>query len=316
MGNKVISSIERVEKTAKRKKLASILSALSSVIGRKKVAFLLDAQKINRAIKDHLRKEGFKGEEIPDVDFGSYIIGTVQNKRKRHWTEAQYEEVISSIVGDLIVGENIDTSEPGWGRGNFAQQVRDWQDAGKSARDMRSMIGKQVAHMATLKAKRVERPMKNPLKEEKERRSDPLINKDRDESSGKGDPGGAVMEETTPTTGGKFGWMNFLQKHDDKSRIEDVIEEADRRLKSHGGDEYIIWQAYKQLAPVKKYSEFLHQEFTYEDPETGEMKTETLMDALGIDKEQAFYYRNDKLKDLLKEIWPSQIEGMDIEDYM
>ena len=316
--DKLSTWLDKASKKASSLKIARNLTTIGKFIGFEKIAFLLDKHKINDVVKKQLKKDGLDEDEIPDINWGGIFMGTANNvKRKMQIPEHKFEELVSGVLEDMVMGYNSDT---GNSIRSLSEQVRRWHEQGKDARDMRNLLGKQVADKMRTKFRYTINKVRRSPTDENIPTKD-IKQRGRQEDSPKDTGAGQVFEETMQLDESvpiAQNWMetDIMDPQEIAEKVEDreELKEGLEKLVDGLGDElkddpgsYVIWQGYKQNQGVNKLSDILDEEISYTNPETGEVYTETVADAVerfGTDPDSnSIYYLQRKLRDAIENVW-------------
>lgn len=330
MSQDVVASLKRFEKKAAIKKYARSLAGLASLVGRRKVAYMLNESKIDQAIRKQLKRDGL--EDIPDFDFGDLFYGAVNRARERYWTDSDFEEVVSNVVEDLIAWETIDRGEGIRKYGSLANYIRHLREQGKSDDEISRMLFKRVMNMAqNTHRHEVQRVRRNPAdKSEPADRYDDSYEEEEDEKGGPGPETGDRMQmDQGPSIA--QNWMDTnlldpeeiydeaLERGDFNENFKEMIDRLERELSiTKNPKAHLIWEAYKQYPWPEKFEindpdetgtlkKRLDEIIEYDHPEEGAVQ-EPLGEALqrfGLDPtgSTSLYYYAEKVAKNMDDIW-------------
>lgn len=262
---------------------------------RRKFAFL-DDRAVNRTIKEELMKAGIERKDVLNANWAKPIIGTLQKFRgKFDWTDAQYEDILADTFEDFLLGENLSTGGK-WSQGTLPEQVKTWLAQGKEPSDMLGMLGYAVAQKAK---KRGQKYFRGPgggqrTQFEQQQKGDDDWNPYQ------------VADEVFQMEGvgkGQAGkWMRLVQTDPELKAGLNMVE---KKLERMDRDIYNVWKAYRKEPDFKSANDLGEVIIDYRDPETGRKKEGPLWKALGKEKNTSMYYYMNKLKDVMKKMWPN-----------
>lgn len=259
---------------------------------------LLNQESIDELIPTFLRNNGVL--DPPDVDWSVPIIGTIKKLARQHgWSESTYEQVLTGVTEDILMGENLDTGYE-WKQGTLAQQVRLWLEHGKDEEDIRYIMGSYVRQKAITKARRLEKqPGDGPIKtieQEGLREDDDAINEDRYEVS---DRLAGLISQWLGEYGGR---------HQERVVNRDAIEAIDRYVDEHGPDRIrIMWSGYLD-SHDKTVLDIGRETIRYRyDGSTRCERVQEALDRIGV---SSIYYVRNQLQEWLLEHRESILDMM------
>lgn len=257
---------------------------------RIKKAFLLTPSMVNRAVEQQLLKDGLRN--LPKVKWEVAFVGTIRNLANRgRWSETLFEDVLSSVLGDILVGENLDSKFGPWTSGSLGKAIAKWQAEGKTDQDIQKIMGSYVYRKSLNKHQDLTRGPQTGLGQG---------TKDRD----KGDPAGIVeeiflMKDIDKTKANN--WMSIVKETPELrillQEISDKIESRDPKMK-------LLWKAYLENPDVGDLAELAKEVVRFKDSE-GILRDLPLWEALGKKEPRQVQYEVRKLQEYLESQWPS-----------
>lgn len=285
--SRLSASIEETTKTA------HALMQMGFVFGSRKKTAQYSPSVVERAVQQHFRSEGLQNP--PDVDWHQVFFGIMKGLAIRNKWEKWYEEELASAVfGDLLMGENIDTSYQ-WSHGNLATIVRRFQEAGKDADDIRNLMMKRVKQVAIDRHNKWQR---------KGIPFDHSDNNQRDE-----DYQGIALDllNFSPLSREQASsWMSMAERNPE---IKKFLKLINQQVQRSGNEAFMqIWKAMKENPGFESRSDLAREEITFFSREDGRTKKMPLYEALGQDEPRKIYYQFGKFQQFLASLKPAAMK--------
>ena len=275
--------------------------ALLRLAGRKKKAFLLNKNNVNKSVRNSIKSHGVEDPELLNANWAKPIIGTARNMQQKYqWSDALFEEILTGIFEDILMGQNLETGGS-WKEGPIGKAVKDWAEDGKSLGQMFTNIGNKVHKKSISRAKKY---MGAPGGTMMEMGLEKQYGDDESEVFN-------IAEEVFRMEGVGRGtarqWMRLVEKNPE---LNHMLEQVGKKIKKRDFRLWLVWKAWKKDPTSKSARHLGTVSVTYRDPETREKKEEPLWKALGKDKNSGMNYWRDKLVDMVQKMWP------DLKDYI
>jgi hypothetical protein len=262
---------------------------------------LLDRDSVDTFIPRYLKKNGI--ENPPDVKWSTPIVGTIQKlSNNNQWSDTIYKEVLSSVLEDILMGENLDTDRDPWAAGTLAEQVRNWMEEGKTALDIRYIMGSFVYQKAVQKHKRI-------TKSPGEKRMKGITYKTHQVTGS--ETSTEIVESRFELSGKNEEKIKWMSKSEPDVETRDLVQKISEDLRSEDPHLFVLWKAYKQY-PDSPLSELREEELNFSEKEKEDLpfeveKEETLQGILdSLDISSVYYVRN-KFRDWMKENAPEAV---------
>lgn len=274
--------------------------ALLRLAGRKKKAFLLNKNNINKAIRNNIKSHGVDDPEVLNANWASPIMGTARKMQQKFgWSDAIFEEVVTGLFEDIMMGQNLETGGS-WKEGPIGKAVKDWIAEGLDVQKMLGRLGNKIYRKGITRGKKY---MGSP--------GDGAMDYGLEKEYGDEGEVFNLAEEVFRMEGVARGqarqWMTLVEKNPE---LKALLDQVGRKIKRKDFYLWLVWKAWKKDPTSKSARHLGSIEVEYKDPETRERKKEPLWKALGKDKNTGMNYWRDKLVDVVKKMWP------DLKDYI
>lgn len=328
---KILSSLGEAKEKANTAKVASRLKRVANLAGfrlfRLRVSGEreLSASEIDRLVKSELKKRGM--EDIPDLDYGDIIKGTVRNLQHKgpKWSDSIFEEVLSGVVETMALSYNPETNNELRG---IYEEIQKWRDQGKTESDMKTLLGSMAADKAKGFYKRITKVRDDPYSRgehyDSGEAAEPIKQENRQEELDEKASEvfeGMLMPDASGTDAKQ--WLNLVERNPE---LQDMLKEIDREMRKRltRTDTQLVWDAAIKNAGSTNFSDIKDHPVTFRSPKTNRKRTRPLIEALEHLDEYAderisvnvYNLMNNKIRPKLKKLWEEKFPDVSVEEYL
>lgn len=274
--------------------------------------YINDTDRLDRAFRDHVRRDGFEIEDILcAIDVGEIIVANVLD----YWDDipsTTRASMIDYVVASFMAWACPRNDRPTWKHGSLAGQLEAWVEEDKAIDEIASMLAHKAVQQSVTWYRWFQKSRHLHIESGRETGSwTESTHHDRNVRSlfyGPREADHAGIHDEAAC-----GWLGSVRRSNapQERRIDDQdrLDVIDEHIEYADVEVQLLWTAFRQHRDESNLQDRLDHTITYRSPDDGHVYRETLREALRRhETTENIYYIRQKMKRFLSRL-SDVIEG-------